>query len=48
MNRKYSIDSADFVFCVTLWGGYTTGFWIPAGLMMGVYLFQAFGSKEEV
>lgn len=27
---KVDFDSADLVLCVCLWGGFVTGFWIPA------------------
>lgn len=36
---KKTFDSYDLVLCVTLWGGYTTGFWYPAIFLFSVYTY---------
>lgn len=43
--KNISIDSFDLGICVALWGGFMTGYWIPAGIMLGIVIYQAW--KQE-
>lgn len=40
--KEITIDTYDLAVCVALWGGFTTGVWIPAIALIGFLMFVDF------
>lgn len=45
MNIEF--DSYDLAICVALWGGFHTGEWFPAGLLIGWLIFYDYLCVKE-